>query len=196
MAIQATDFLLPTQRYSAVNAQLGFTLTLTPYVSSGLPTTVLDITDILIAEPMTAEVYEPENASLLQGMNGALMAMAKTKRNIYKMPVKMVGALPDKSSVYDTVNLFSNSNSLIMNNLKFMSGSGITGGCIAGVNAFLFDRPAWLGVVGGATEMDQVVQEASFMFSMDYNATQTGGAVSSILGFVDTLLQGAGNLVP
>lgn len=187
------------QEINPVNAQLGFTQILTPQLSSGLPTTPISITDALVAEVIKANPMVQYNFTYVFGMGSAFIPMPSVGRNMYNLSSSVLNAIPTFASIYSFIMLMSNANSLILCRSELESGGVVNPQKLVMRNAAIYERPAFLGIVAGATEAQQIVERMSILGSMDFLNTTIGDGLQNLiltlgngLGFIKDV----GNLIP
>lgn len=186
------------QDISPVNAMLGYSLTLTPQVTSGLPTQPIAITNALVAEVIKAEPLVKENFSYVFGMANAYIPMPRVGRNMFNLGYSMINGVPTYSSIYAFIELLSNANSLILCRCVLESGSTSNPQKLTMRNSTVYERPSFLGIVAGATEAQEVVERTSILGSIDFQNTTIGDNLTNLmgtLGYAIGALDELGNLI-
>lgn len=181
-----------TQTVEPVRAQLGYTLTLTPEVSSGLPSKAISVTKALVAEVIKATPTVGENASYTFGMNGAMLMMPRIGRNVYELSASIINGRPDCVSIYSFIQLMSVADALITNMLELDSGLVNKPVKLLMRNSTLMKRPDFLGIVAGSKEISDVVNQVSFMGTIDYSQTSIGDGLANIVSTLGNALGVAG----
>lgn len=193
--IFTTNTGYPTvQQISPVSAQLGFTLTITPQLSSGLPTTAIQLTDALVAEVIKANPMQQYNFTYAFGMGNAFVPMPTVGRNMYNLSVSLFNGVADYSGIYSYVDLISNANSLILCSTELTSGDTTNPSKLVMRNSSIYERPAFMGIAAGATEIQQIIENISICGSIDFSNTTIGDGLSSIVNTVGSIL-GATDIV-
>lgn len=182
------------QEITPVNAQLGFTMIMTPQVSSGLPTTPIAVTDALVADVIKADPMVTQNFTYVFGMGASFIPMPSVGRNMYNLSASVLNAVPSFSSIYSFLMLMSNANSLILCRTELESGSVTNVQKLVLRNSAIYDRPAFLGIAAGATEAQQIVERISILGSIDFGATSIGDGLANIVATLGGALGIAGNL--
>lgn len=179
------DLTYPSvQEIDPVNAQLGYSLIITPQLSSGLPTTAIDITQALVARSMKANPMQKDNFTFVFGMGAAMVAMPRVGRNVFDLSASIFNANPSCTGIYSFLNLMSVANSLILTQLELQDSSTTNPVTLAMKNTGLYNRPSFLGVVAGAVEAEEIVENISFLGSIDYSNCKLGDGMD---GMVATL---------
>lgn len=176
------------QEVSPVMSQLGFTLTLTPQLSSGLPTTAVSITDALVAEVIKANPMQQYNFTYAFGMGSAFVPMPTVGRNMYNLSLSIFNAVPDYVGVYSFIDLLSNANNLILCSTELTSSQTTNTVKLTMRNTSIYERPAFLGIAAGATEVQQIIENISICGSIDFTNTTIGDGLSNIVGTIGTIL--------
>lgn len=186
------------QEIAPVNAQLGFTLIMTPQLSSGLPTTPISITDALIAEVIKANPMVTNNFTYVFGMGASFIPMPAVGRNMYNLSASIQNCIPSFASIYSYIMLMSNANSLILCRTELEGGGVVNPQKLVMRNSAVYERPAFLGITAGAVEAQQIVEQMSVMGSIDFVNTSLGDGLQNIvltLGGALNIIQQAGNIV-
>lgn len=179
------DLVYPsTQEINAVNAQLGYTMLITPQLSSGLPTTAIDVTQALVAEVIKANPMVKENFTFVYGMGSAMVAMPRVGRNVFELTASIFNANPSCTGIYSFLNLMSVANSLILCQVDLENGSTTAPVALAMKNTGLYQRPAVLGVVAGATEAQEIVEPITLLGSMDWANCKMGDGLANIVATI------------
>lgn len=188
MALDKNHSFPTAQVITPVNTQLGYTAIFTPDVSSGIPTTAIDITPALVAELIQASPVQQYNFTYIFGMANAFFPMPTIGRNVYNLSMSLMNGLAFLSGVYSIINLISNANSLILGRLELESGDLVNPNKLTMVNTTIYERPPFMGIVAGATEAQQIVAPISFFGSIDFANTTTGDGLTSITNTLDKVL--------
>lgn len=188
MALSPNHSFPTAQVITPVNAQLGYTSIFTPDVSSGIPTTAIDITPALVAELIQASPIQQYNFTYIFGMANAFFPMPTVGRNVYNLSMSIMNGLGYLAGVYTTVNLLSNANALILGRLELESGDLVNPNKLTLVNTTIYERPPFLGIVAGATEAQQIVAPISFFGSIDFANTTLGDGLLGITNTLDKIL--------
>lgn len=188
-----TDRNFPAvQEITPVNAQLGFKLVVTPQATSGLPTTSITLSDVLVAKPMNAEPFVKENFSYDFGMQNAFVPMPKIGRNFYNLTGTFFNCIPTYAGIYSFINLLSNANSLILCRMELQGGSAPTIQRLVMRNSCIYDRPNFLGIAAGATDITEIETAFSIAGSIDFSNTQIGDGLTNIMSSLGSILGATG----
>lgn len=188
-----TDRNFPAvQEITPVNAQLGFKLVVTPQATSGLPTTSITLSDVLVAKPMNAEPFVKENFSYDFGMQNAFVPMPKIGRNFYNLTGTFFNCIPTYAGIYSFINLLSNANSLILCRMELQGGSAPTMQRLVMRNSCIYDRPNFLGIAAGATDITEIETAFSIAGSIDFSNTQIGDGLTNIMSSLGSILGATG----
>lgn len=189
------DLIYPdTQEINPVNAQLGYTMLITPQITSGLPTTTINITQALVAEVIKANPMVKENFTYVFGMGSAMVAMPRVGRNVFELTASIFNANASCSGIYSFINLLSVANSLILCVLELENASTTNPVRISMRNTGLYQRPAVLGCVAGAVEAQEIVEPITFLGSMDWANSMLGDGEAGMLGTLSNILGVANQL--
>ena len=180
--LNADNSFPKVQELSPVNAQLGFTLIMTPQLSSGLPTTPIAVTDALVAEVIKADPMVQYNFTYVFGMGSAYIPMPSVGRNMYNLSASILNAVPNFGSIYSFIMLMSNANALILCRTELESGSVTNPQKLTMRNSAIYERPAFLGIAAGATEAQQIVERMSVLGSIDFTNTTIGDGLGNLMG--------------
>lgn len=195
----SSDINYPTvQEVGPINPMLNYGFTITPQISSGLPTTTIAITDALVAELMRAEPMVKENFTFVWGMARAFIPMPTVGRNMFDLGFSIINGVPEYSKIYSFIELMSNANSLILCRTDLEGPSTRAPQKLVMKNSAIYQRPSFLGIVAGATEAQEVVERLSILGSIDFNATTIGDNISSLVGTLGNalgLVDAAGNIL-
>lgn len=183
MALDVT--FIPAQPTTPINAQMGWSLTLVPQLSSGLPMKAVNISPVLVAEPIQAQPMVTENFSFIYGMAENFFPMPRIGRNLYNLTANVVNGMGQYASIYAYLMLLSNANSLILNQLTLESPSTTNPVKLTMVNTSIYSRPNLLGITAGATEAQQIVSPMTLLGSVDWANTSIGDGLTSILDSID-----------
>lgn len=185
------------QEITPVDAQLGYTLTFTPQLSSGLPVQEILLSTALVASVMNAEPMVKENFSYGFGMQNAFVPMPKIGRNMYNLTGKFFNAVASYAGVYAFINLMTNANSLILCKMELSNNEVTSAKKLVMRNSCIYDRPNFLGIAAGATEESEIETAFSIVGSIDFTNTQIGdgllnivNSLGSALGVIDGLTKG------
>lgn len=171
-----------------VMSQLGYSLVLTPEITSGLPTKPVAITKALVAEVIKASPVVKENTSYLFGMNGGMLMMPQVGRNVYELTSTIINGRADCVGIYSYIQLMSVANSLITNLIE-LEGASITKPIkLTMRNGALQQRPDFLGIVAGAKVVTDITSNVSFMATIDYSQTTIGDGLVNILATLGSAL--------
>lgn len=188
-----TDRNFPAvQEITPVNAQLGFKLVVTPQATSGLPPTSITLSDVLVAKPMNAEPFVKENFSYDFGMQNAFVPMPKIGRNFYNLTGTFFNCIPTYAGIYSFINLLSNANSLILCRMELQGGSAPTMQRLVMRNSCIYDRPNFLGIAAGATDITEIETAFSIAGSIDFSNTQIGDGLTNIMSSLGSILGATG----
>lgn len=180
------------QEVAPVNAQLGFKLIVTPQVSSGLPTTSITISDALVAKPMNAEPFVKENFSYDFGMQNAFVPMPKIGRNFYNLTGTFFNSIPTYAGIYAFINLLSNANSLILCRMELQGSTKAAMQRLVMRNSCIYDRPNFLGIAAGATDITEIETAFSIAGSIDFTNTTIGDNLTNIISSLGSILGATG----
>ena len=180
------------QEITPVNAQLGFKLVVTPQATSGLPTTSITLSDVLVAKPMNAEPFVKENFSYDFGMQNAFVPMPKIGRNFYNLTGTFFNCISTYAGIYSFINLLSNANSLILCRMELQGGSAPTIQRLVMRNSCIYDRPNFLGIAAGATDITEIETAFSIAGSIDFSNTQIGDGLTNIMSSLGSILGATG----
>lgn len=187
------------QEIAPVNAQLGFTMIMTPQLSSGLPTTPISITDALVAEVIKADPMVTNNFTYVFGMGSAFIPMPAVGRNMYNLSSSILNAIPTFAPIYAFIMLMSNANSLILCRTELEGGGVVNPQKLVMRNSAIYERPGFLGIVAGAVEAQQIVERSSVLGSIDFYNTTIGDGLQNLVGTLGNalgVLKDIGNLIP
>lgn len=177
-----------TQTIDPVRAQLGYSLVLTPELSSGLPTKPVAITKALVAEVIKASPVVKENSSYTFGMDGGMIMMPQVGRNVYELVSSIVNGRPDCAGIYTYIQLMSVANSLIANMIE-LEGSSVTKPVkLMMRNGVLQQRPDFLGIAAGSKVVSDIINQISFMGTIDYSQTTIGDGLTNLLATLGNAL--------
>lgn len=183
----ATTTINPDSNYPNVQvvepvmSQLGYSLTLTPEITSGLPVKPIAITKALVAEVIKATPVVKENTSYLFGMSGGMIMMPQVGRNVYELTSTIINGRADCVGIYSYIQLMSVANSLITNLIE-LEGSSVTKPIkLTMRNSALQQRPDFLGIVAGSKVVNDIVSNISFMGTIDYTQTTIGDGLTNLL---------------
>ena len=180
------------QEVTPVNAQLGFKLVITPQGTSGLPTTSITISDALVAKPMNAEPFVKENFSYDFGMQNAFVPMPKIGRNFYNLTGTFFNSIPTYAGIYSFINLISNANSLILCRMELQGGGLLNQQRLVMRNSCIYDRPNFLGIAAGATDITEIETAFSIAGSIDFTNTTIGDNLTNIISSLGSVLGATG----
>lgn len=180
------------QEIAPVNAQLGFKLIVTPQISSGLPTTSITLSDVLVAKVMNAEPFVKENFSYDFGMQNAFVPMPKIGRNFYNLTGTFFNSIPTYAGLYAFINLLSTANSLILCRMELQGGTALAPQRLVMRNSCIYDRPNFMGITAGATDITEIESAFSIAGSIDFSNTTIGDNLTNIMSSLGTILGATG----
>ena len=180
------------QEITPVNAQLGFKLIVTPQISSGLPTTSITLSDVLVAKVMNAEPFVKENFSYDFGMQNAFVPMPKIGRNFYNLTGTFFNSIPTYAGLYAFINLLSTANSLILCRMELQGGTTLAPQRLVMRNSCIYDRPNFMGITAGATDITEIESAFSIAGSIDFSNTTIGDNLTNIMSSLGSILGATG----
>lgn len=180
------------QEITPVNAQLGFKLIVTPQISSGLPTTSITLSDVLVAKVMNAEPFVKENFSYDFGMQNAFVPMPKIGRNFYNLTGTFFNSIPTYAGLYAFINLLSTANSLILCRMELQGGTTLAPQRLVMRNSCIYDRPNFMGITAGATDITEIESAFSIAGSIDFSNTTIGDNLTNIISSLGSILGATG----
>ena len=152
----------------------------------------ITISDALVAKPMNAEPFVKENFSYDFGMQNAFVPMPKIGRNFYNLTGTFFNSIPTYAGIYSFINLLSNANSLILCRMELQGGGLLNPQRLVMRNSCIYDRPNFLGIAAGATDITEIETAFSIAGSIDFTNTTIGDNLTNIISSLGSVLGATG----